>query len=259
LDSQTGFDGAGQNSFNFRNVSLASMANKNFRLRFALTYSSGAYYPASLLTTRGWFIDEIQFNSVQQLQNEVLTTLSTNSGNFTPAATGTFLQTVQPVISGMEFPAAAQVLTVTAGTPPPQTGFGPWASDYEESASLPPGTISNTSGDPDRDGRVNLIEYGFATSPVQAAEVTPRLPVVSKTATNVVMDYKTDTSLSDLVFQVEASTNLQTWKAPGEAGAPSGFVDQVLSTSGTVQTHRAVVPLSSAPKVFMRVKVTKSP
>ncbi len=257
VDVQTGANGAGQAGFAQRNVPLSSMAGKNFRLRFALTYASGAYYPPNLLTTRGWFIDAIHFDDVLQLENETSTTLATNSGSFTPGAAGTLVHAVQPVISGTEFPAASQVLTISTGQPPPS--FQSWASRLESLNSLPPGTLSTAAGDPDGDGRANLLEYAFGTSPVSAADSTTRWPVASRSGGQLVLDYQRDTSLVDLTYTVEASTDLSVWRAPGQPGAPAGFTDQPVVTNGSLQSRRASIPLSSGQQMFVRVRVTKAP
>lgn len=136
--------------------------------------------------------------------------------------------------------------------------FTSWALNLESSHALPAGTISNPSGDADRDGRSNLMEYAFGTSPVAGNEPTPRLPVNSITATHFVVRYQRDKALTDLVFTPQTCPTLGNWKAPGQAGAPTGFTDSPISTLGTLETREAKIPLSSGGSGFIRIQVTRN-
>ena len=254
--SQTGYGGAGEGNFTLRNASLSALAGKPFRVRFLLQYRAGGSYYSGTADTHGWFIDAIQFSNVQALQNEVSTSLTDATGAFTPSAAGSYFQAVSPVISGNPFPASYQALTVSAGPPP---GFAGWAATLESANSLPAGTISNPNGDWDKDGRVNLLEYAFGTSPVVAVESTPRWPVVTATSPNLTLDYQIDTSLADITTTPVATTDMVSWKTPGEAGAPAGFTDQLISTNGSIQSRRATLPLNSGSKGFVRLRVVRNP
>ena len=132
-----------------------------------------------------------------------------------------------------------------------------WALTLESANSLPAGTISNPAGDADKDGRSNLIEYAFGTSPVLGNELAPRMPVNSVTATHFVVRYQRDAALTDLVFTPQTCPVLGNWKAPGQAGAPAGFTDTVISTLGTLETREAKIPLSSGTTCFIRIQVTR--
>lgn len=255
VDSQVGHT-SDVASFSLRNVSLSGYNGKVFRIRFLLQFASGSRY-GNTGDMYGWFMDAIQFTNMQVLQNEVSVPLAGTSGSFTPAAPATYLQAVYPVISGRPFPGSYQTLTVSAGPPP---GFAGWAAAIETTNSLPAGTISNNpTGDHDRDGRVNLLEYAFGTSPVLAVESTPRWPVASSTTSNLTLDYQIDTSLSDLTVTPVAATDMVSWKTPGEAGAPAGFTDQLISTNGSIQSRRATLPLASGTKGFVTLRVTRNP
>ena len=132
-----------------------------------------------------------------------------------------------------------------------------WALNFESTHGLPAGTISNTSGDPDLDGRSNLIEYAFGTSPVVSGEPTPRMPVNSFTATHFVVRYQRDTTLTNLVFTPQSSSVLENWKALGQVGTPAGFADNVISTAGNLETREATIPRSSGSTYFIRIQVTR--
>ncbi len=257
VNSQTGAGGgAGSASFSSRNVSLASMADKNFRVRFLLQFTGGSYFPSQYGNTYGWFIDAINFSNVQELQDESLTTLASNTGTITPGATGTFLHAIYPVISNLDFPPAVKTVTVQAGQQP--STFATWAANLETANSLPAGALTNPDGDYDKDGRANLLEYAFGTSPVMAAETQPRYPVPFINAGNMVVNYQVDTALTDLSYIAEASSTLGTWRAPGQVGAAAGFTDQLVSTNGSIQSRKATIPVSAGARVFFRVRVVQN-
>ena len=177
-----------------------------------------------------------------------------NDANYQGKATGTL------VISK----AAAGVLAAKRGISDNlyQAGttvtFATWAADVESSHGLAAGTIANhPDGDFDHDGRSNLLEYAFGTSPVVANDPAPRMPVDCSTATHFVLQYQRDTALADLTFTAQASADLESWKSPGETGAPSGLADTLISTSGSLETREVTVPHDSCGSVFFRVRVTR--
>ena len=148
---------------------------------------------------------------------------------------------------------ASGSLVISAATPT----FGTWAVNLETSNGIAAGTISNQpNGDYDHDGRSNLIEYAYGSSPIVANDPAPRMPVAQLTTTQYILQYQRDTTLTDLTFTPQACSTLGNWKAPGETGTPSGFTDILISTSGGVQTRQAIVPRSSG-NCFMRVRVTQ--
>ncbi len=141
----------------------------------------------------------------------------------------------------------AAVVTVT-------DAFTNWARNLEISNGLPEGTISNATGDADHDGRSNLVEYAFGTSPVTANEPAPRMPVPETTETHFILRYQRDTALSGVRITPEACPGLGDWKEPG---AMEGFTDILISTDGTIETREARLPLTSGGNCFMRMKVSQ--
>ncbi len=264
--SQVG--GAAESSFALRNAVLTGMAGKAFRLRFQLCFGGGSYYPYTG-DDFGWFLDAIALSGVATLQNIQCQTLTGTSGSFTPGV-GIYLLAVSPVISERAFPAAYQILTVADTqyqgqatdtlviTSPPTATFEQWASALEVAGGLAAGALSNQpNNDFDHDGRSNLIEYAFGSSPVVGNDPAPRLPASYTTDTHFILQYQVDTALTDLTFTPLASATLGYWQAPGEAGAPSGFSDAVIATNGSVQTHVATIPRSAGGTGFMQVRVTR--
>lgn len=250
--SQTG-GAAGETAFSDKTVTLTGMTNKKFRLRFGVVFASGDFYtdPGDAV---GWFIDSISFTDVSGLSGNIPSSLAGTGSSFTPVA-GTYLMSVSPVISGLDFPGGDQVLTVTA---PVLTGYAAWAGPIESSNSLATGTIANNpTGDHDKDGRPNLVEYAFGCSPVNPNDTLTRLPAIQTGGTDFKIRYIKDTALTDVTVSPIASMDLVTWKAPGDSGAPAGFTDSLISTTGTLQTREATIPAGAGPGWFVKMKVLK--
>jgi hypothetical protein len=134
--------------------------------------------------------------------------------------------------------------------------FATWASEIEASNNLPANSIASSQLDFDRDGRSNLLEYAFGTSPVIANAAGAGMPAVRSSPTHFVLRYERDTVLTDLNFTAECSDDLIHWNAPLEAGAPAGFSDEWISTTGTVETREASVP-RAAGNCFLRIHISR--
>lgn len=135
--------------------------------------------------------------------------------------------------------------------------FGVWASEIETANGIAAGTLSNANGDHDKDGRSNLIEYAFGASPIIANDAAPRMPVFYQTATECFLQYQLDTTITDITVTPVAGTDLNQWLAPGASGAPVGFSNTLVSTSGNLQTRKAVLLKSSSPRCLLRIQVTR--
>lgn len=186
-----------------------------------------------------------------------------NSGDTTlPLAGATSPQLVTPVLTsdsaywaraansaGVAVSNAA-IITVT-------DAFTNWARSLEITHSLPAGTLTNATGDADHDGKSNLVEYAFGTSPVTPNESAPRMPVSETTATHFIMRYQRDTALLGVLLTPQACPMLGNWKAPEAVGGLTGFTDTLISTVGTIETREAKIPLSSSSNCFMRMQVSQ--
>ena len=252
--SQTGTSASGESSFSLRTAALTAMTGKAFRIRFLLNHS-GSFFSGYTGDLFGWFIDAVSFTNVSELSNPATTLLAGTSASFTPLATD-YLMSVSPMVSSTLFPASYQLLTVSDPPPTPEPSFTIWAEDFETSASLPAGAISDPNGDYDHDGRTNLIEYAFGTSPVSGNDSPATLPTASTTDTHFVLRYQCDTSLTDLTYTPQSCPIMENWKAPGETGAPAGFTDELVSSAGSIQTREAKIP-RSATTCFLRVRVSR--
>ncbi len=248
---QFGTNGPGETSFTLRSANLSSFANKLFRVRFILSFSSGSYHPSG--SDLGWHIDQIQFGDVSAPHDKTEEILASDSTSFTPEEEP-YIISVAPIISGRDFPATQQLLAVE---PPPAPTYGSWASAIETAAGLPAGTLADPDGDHDLDGLANLVEYAFGTSPVIPHEPSPRLPAIQPSTTHFVVRYQKDTALADITITPQAGDLTGTWSGPGQPGAPSGFTDSLISSDAGIETRETSLPLNPATRGFVRMKVTR--
>ncbi len=247
-----------ENNFSVKNILLPQMAGKAFKVRFIASFVPGGTSFFNTGNDYGWFVDNITFSNVSKLTNLESEILTSPNGSFSPS-TGTYVMSVNPVIGNVEFPAGYQTLSVTeAPPPPPVNSFSTWAVLLELSHLLPLGAIANDPvGDHDKDGIPNLIEFAFDSSPLVPNAPTPRMPKPVPSPTHFVLQYQRDTNLTGLILTPRASSDMSDWKSPGQNGAPEGFVDVLISTSGTIETREARIPLSSGSNWFMQMRVTE--
>lgn len=141
--------------------------------------------------------------------------------------------------------ADAKLVPTTAPAP---TTFSQWQTRFFTSAASNNASIGGLLADPDKDGLCNLIEYFHDKDPT---EFTPGngLPLLDTIGGDLTLTYQKDTAKTDVLSLVEKSTDLSGWNT-------SGITDTFLSISGTVETRRASIPLTS-PSLFLHLKVTK--
>ncbi len=254
VDTQTG-SGNGQAAFSQRSVSLSSVNGKDFLLRFNFTISgSGSYNTANNATT-GWYVDTVTFTNVYDTSGaSVSPSGSASSFPFQPASPGSWLLSARAVLPGRatDFGPATEVTAVSA---PAQPAYASWSLQFELLGGLLPGTLSgDLLGDFNKDGLSNLAAYAFGLSPV--APLVNSVLQPSSVAGALRLDYPRATDRPDVSVTPQVSTDLKTWYAPGQQGAPAGFSDTLISTAGNVETRRASVP-ASGKTYYLRVKVTK--
>jgi hypothetical protein len=157
----------------------------------------------------------------------------------------------EPLNGTVSLPSGWQTFTVQG-----LTSYMNWARTHEIASGLSAGAIALVpAADFDADGRNNLYEYAAGSSPTQVLSSAPPGTKLKIIGTAVNFDYVKNTALTDVTFRPEVSLDQLTWKSPGQTGAPVGFTDTLLSTNGTLQTRRASLPLSSAPRAFFRLAV----
>lgn len=251
LYSQAGTSSAGETTFQLRTVSLAAFAGKSVRLRFAYRFSSGSYYTGTGAGV-GWYIDQIDGTDLHVLASPVITPVTAGQGfTFTPPAVGTYLLAVRPRTPGRDVWPAGPYLEVTSVVAPP---FALWAAGQETDAGLPAGTIrDDPEGDFNGDGLANLMAYALGRSAVASSA----FPASTVTGGVLRLVYTADTAHTDIIITPRISSDLRTWHVPGAAGAPAGFQETVLFTTGTIQTRELAVPVSSGNPLFMGLQVSR--
>ena len=253
LETQTGSGGSGQGSFSQRTVSLSALAGREFLLRFYYAITGTSFATGS---SAGWFIDSVSFTDVLDTSGAVSSSVGGNNAvTFVPPSTGEWLLAARPVIGGRTL-AFGPNLAVNAVTTPPPPTFSSWATEQETAAGLPAGTLSgNGAADYNRDGVPNLVAYALGLSATQYAG--HQLPQPARQGANLIMDYARESSRSDVTVTPEISSDLRTWFAPGQAGAPPGFTDTLTGTLGTLQSRRAQLPIDPSKCWSLRLKVTR--
>ena len=133
----------------------------------------------------------------------------------------------------------------------PATTATQWLIDHFSLAERGNPAISGDLADPDKDGWVNLLEYGLGTSP-RAADHSSR-PVLERRGSQLVFRYRRPVDREDLFYEVERSPNLQ----GGSWSAANVFHDWV-STEGDWETWEASVDATDA-SGFLRLRITRLP
>lgn len=139
-------------------------------------------------------------------------------------------------------------LVYSLGTP-----FDNWASSF---GSLP----SNKRGaldDYDNDGMPNLLEYVLGGNPTVADGGSTK-PTSQQSGGNLVFTYtRSDDSELDTTQIVQYGSNLTGWTDVA-IGATSGGMVGITENGAGADTVTVTIPMSGNPKLFARLKVTKS-
>ena len=120
-----------------------------------------------------------------------------------------------------------------------------WRTGYFTSEEISGTQLSAPTSDPEGDGLQNLLEYALNLHPREPSFAG--LPVVGDDGGNLTVTYLKDTTKTDISYQVETSDSLSGWGAVSDAR---------VSTNGTIETRKAVVPINGIRK-FLRLKITQ--
>lgn len=110
------------------------------------------------------------------------------------------------------------------------------------------GTTANSGNaandaDPDRDGVVNLLEYGFGMNPtVRDAALRP-LPTFN--GSQLIASFSQPLGVTDVAYTADVSTNLTNWSP--------------IADGGSGRAHTFAAPNSAAGRSYMRLKVSLVP
>ncbi|MGJ8695785.1 MAG: S8 family serine peptidase [Verrucomicrobiaceae bacterium] len=124
------------------------------------------------------------------------------------------------------------------------SGFSQWRNlNFSPDEQLE-GGVGGRDGDPDGDGRENLMEYALGSDPWVAG--SDNEPVLTELATAVVFDFSVDSGKDDLVYVAEVSGDLAGWVPVSSS---------LVSVVGPVEQRR-VVRLLGAGREFLRLRVS---
>ncbi len=136
-----------------------------------------------------------------------------------------------------------------ADVTPPFTPIETWRMTHFGTAAAS-GNAADLA-DPDNDGAQNLMEYALGSLPTNSS--VHSAPVSATTAINgqdyLSLNVPWNTSATDVTFAVEVSGDLITWN--------SGPAYTTVVSSGVYLVVRDNIPMSTAVKRFMRLRVTR--
>lgn len=135
--------------------------------------------------------------------------------------------------------------TQISGTNPVPTGF--YASRISSERRWIYGVI-DPAGDLDLDEIPNLLEYALNLDPLKPD--VAGLPHAGREGNFVTLTYTKVTTATDINYVVEQSNNLISWTT-------ASTQDEIVSTSGNIQTIKAKVDTGTAAHLFVRLRVTR--
>lgn len=172
-----------------------------------------------------------------------------NLGYLSPSGQNVFVTTS---VSGVDFVA------------PSRPVYSAFLTTYFTPTEQGNPAISGPTANPTGDGVVNLLKYAFNLDPKKTIGSPPAQPAPNLTGLPVVgtlsgvggpfltLTYRRLAAVFDLQYGIEQSTAL------GSGFSPISATQEVLSTTGTVETVRARVPIGANPHLFLRLRVTKT-
>ena len=130
-----------------------------------------------------------------------------------------------------------------------QTPFAAWQASQFTPSELADSNISGSTALNAHNGLANLLVYALGIDPTQAAGPN-QLPSCHTTATTLLYDYKRPSAATDVIYAVEASTDLVTWST-------NGVTHNQISVVGGIESWEASTTLNPPLPVFMRLRVEK--
>lgn len=154
------------------------------------------------------------------------------------------------------FSNTVSVTTPGATTPPPTTtasSFASWQAKYFTAAQLADPTVSGATADPYGSGVPNLLAYALQLNPAMAQPTNVPTPVNSNG--HLTITYFVPTSITDVSYVAEVSTDLITWKS---GAGYTQVITNVAGAGGNTITVQDTLP-STTQKRFMHLRVTQLP
>ena len=137
-----------------------------------------------------------------------------------------------------------QSFLVTGGA----SGFTAWQQANFTAGELLDQNLSGPNAVYGLDGYPNLVKYALGLDP--KVNATSGLPTLGVPGSDWVYTYTRPSSVSDVTYSVEISTDLVTWTSVG-------VIHELVSTDSGTDTWRALYPLVSAANVYFRLKIVQ--
>jgi hypothetical protein len=147
-------------------------------------------------------------------------------------------------LSGTEVSTVQSYMNTRLAGPAPATPatYASWSA-----TNIPAGLDSTPTGSANAQGISNLVEYALGLNP--AATVPPTLLTVTPLTGGVDVSYDRPTNRGDLAYQLQESTDLNTWNTVTDLPGPaaSGIEERDYSRSAAV-----------GQKYFYRLRITQT-
>jgi hypothetical protein len=193
--------------------------------------------------------------------NGSFTTVGTASGSvssFTDTSglsTGTLYQYRIQAVNSFGTSAYSNTVSVTTPgivpTPALVSNFTSWQSKYFTAAQRADSTISGPNADPYGSGVPNLLAYALQLNPA-TAQPSDQPTAVRKNG-HLVMTYFVPTSITDVYYIPEVSSNLATWNS---GTGYTQVMSNVANSTGHTITVQDTLPTTMR-KHFMHLRVTQ--
>lgn len=182
-------------------------------------------------------------DAISTMDNATANTATLTIGDAQSSDAGSYDVVVTNAVASV----TSNAVTLTVETPP-AGGFASWRAEHFSSTELEDPAISGPNAVLTSDGLTNFLKYALGLPPRVAATAAD-LPQPATSATHWTYTFTRPIDRDDVVYDVQASTNLTDWTTIMLTVGKIG-------TEGDVEIWRAQYPLSSANHLFFRLKVS---
>jgi hypothetical protein len=229
-------------NFISRSTSLAAYAGQIIRVRFILRRNGGSIV-VSTTQDDGFFIDDIAITNATELVNATVTPLPAAATSFTlnsatagaPLVVGTsYYLRVRPNVGTRWFDYGASKTVI----PQAASGYAGWVGTQY------PTVTEGPTGDHERDGLMNGVEYAFGLNPTTPTPASA-LPSPTRIGDTYAVTFTQPAGVTGVTYGAQFSTNLITWNP--------------VTDTGTGGVHTFSVNVAGQSKVFFRYQIIIAP